>query len=87
MGSGKGASNSQRKVGERRTCLLTNYLVHKSSKFPWYPWLFISVFTLLNTHSFENLVDSPDVFGMSPLMVAAQKGYTRLVQTDVCQKF
>lgn len=29
--------------------------------------------------SVENLVDSPDAFGMSPLMVAAQKGYTSIV--------
>ena len=27
----------------------------------------------------ENLVDSPDTYGMSPLMNASQKGYTRLV--------
>ena len=27
----------------------------------------------------ENLVDSPDTYGMSPLMIASQKGYTRLV--------
>lgn len=26
----------------------------------------------------ENIVDSPDAFGMSPLMIASQKGYTRL---------
>ena len=29
--------------------------------------------------SAENLVDSPDTYGMSPLMIASQKGYTRLV--------
>ena len=27
----------------------------------------------------EELVDSPDTFGMSPLMIASQKGYTGLV--------
>lgn len=28
-------------------------------------------------YSGDNLVDSPDTFGMSPLMIASQKGYTR----------
>ena len=34
----------------------------------------------LYLNSGESLVDSPDAFGMSPLMIASQKGYTRLGQ-------
>ena len=46
--------------------------------------VYFSIITLFfHTRSIENLVDSPDAFGMSPLMVAAQKGYTRLVQIGV----
>lgn len=29
----------------------------------------------------ENIVDSPDAFGMSPLMIASQKGYTSIVSS------
>lgn len=29
----------------------------------------------------ENLVDSPDTYGMSPLMIASQKGYTSIVSS------
>ena len=63
-------------------CLLTNN-VHKSTKFQQYCCLFQYYNYVFHIHSVENLVDSPDAFGMSPLMVAAQKGYTRLVQTGV----
>ena len=63
-------------------CLLTNN-VHKSANFQQYYCLFQYYNYGFHIHSVENLVDSPDAFGMSPLMVAAQKGYTRLVQTGV----
>lgn len=63
-------------------CLLTNN-VHKSAKFQQCCCLFQYYNYVFHIHSVENLVDSPDAFGMSPLMVAAQKGYTRLVQTGV----
>lgn len=63
-------------------CLLTNN-VHKSANFQQYYCLFQYYNYGFHIHSVENLVDSPDAFGMSPLMVAAQKGYTRLVQTSV----
>ena len=37
------------------------------------------LFLLLYFTSTETIVDCPNAFGMSPLMIAAQKGYTRFV--------
>lgn len=34
----------------------------------------------------ENLVDSPDTYGMSPLMIASQKGYTSIVSSLIAHK-
>ena len=43
-------------------------------------YLSYNSFCFVRTLSVEKLVDSPNAFGMSPLMIAAQKGYTRLVK-------
>lgn len=37
------------------------------------------LFLLLYFTSTETIIDCPNAFGMSPLMIAAQKGYTRFV--------
>ena len=39
----------------------------------------ILLFLLLYFISTETIVDCPNAFGMSPLMIASQKGYTRFV--------
>lgn len=48
-------------------------------------WEVEKVKTILE-ESIENLVDSPDTFGLSPLMIAAQKGYTSIVSTLIQHK-
>lgn len=42
--------------------------------------------TAILEESGENLVDSPDAFGMSPLMIASQKGYTSIVSSLIAHK-
>ncbi|KAJ7385513.1 Fibronectin type 3 and ankyrin repeat domains protein 1 [Desmophyllum pertusum] len=48
-------------------------------------WEVEKVTTILE-ESTENLVDTPDAFGMSPLMIAAQKGYTSIASTLIAHK-
>ncbi|KAL9982254.1 hypothetical protein ACROYT_G004279 [Oculina patagonica] len=48
-------------------------------------WEVEKVKTILE-ESIENLVDSPDAFGMSPLMIASQKGYTSIVSLLIAHK-